>query len=327
MARLSLLQISDLHLLDPADPSYLAGWFYACGHRQTPAEALADFIRARGDLFNTILITGDVADTGEANHLQYAHKFLYPGSASTNCGFVGVEHDVHLMPGNHDRYFEPLRTPGNTLFDQVFAKQWRVGYGRAQAVVLGVPGATSDLRVCVVCGDFCLQQWNDSDLIIPGSYMGQGTAAHPLVLSEMEDLTNAARSAAKREGGYCAVVWAIHFPPTHDGKVKAPLRLRHKSRVLRAARRLDVPLILSGHVHAPLPFNVGTGDPVVWTAGSATATNALSNTVHAVDFAFDEQVRRIEISRRNFEFDGVSMFQETIGYTNHFATPAIAWNY
>lgn len=329
MTKISLLQISDLHFFDPREP--FTWWIpdFAQGHRHDARIALCNFVRTRGQEFDAIIVTGDVVESGTAAHLHHAHEILFPvtrpaSSQMPLLDFSGASKDVYILPGNHDRFFEPSRLPGNDEFSSVFGAHWPRGLGQAQALTFPVPGTGA--QVVVVAADFCLHDTVDASPWI--YYAGQGTAGHlatPLhdsALERLKKLTERAKQRATSTGVPCAILWALHFPPAILPTLPG-LYLNYHHRVLKLAKQLKVKLIIAGHLHVSVPFN--GPDSVVWTAGAATAKWAALNTIHILDINIDNR-GTVEVSRRNFELDHNSwQFDEVESYAPGNAVPGVSW--
>lgn len=335
MATLSLLHISDLHFFDPKQPFNALFPDIFQGHRHDARLALCDFARSRGDQFHAILVTGDLAETGTKEHLRFAHDVLFPTHSPQQAipsigppysDFRAVAKDIHILPGNHDRFHEPLRFPGNDDFHSVFGSHWPLGLGKAKAAVFPIPNSNN--RVAVISADFCLHDVADANPWI--FYFGQGTAAHHTTtlytnaLDNLKNHTEKVQQDAIADGVACAVLWAIHFPPV--ALIPPGLLLNRYQRILQLANQLSVKLILSGHLHASLPFYATNGGPTIWTAGTATAKWGALNTLHILDIDVDDRSRWVEVSRRNFVLDSNTwQFSEIQAFAGGNTIPGVSW--
>jgi hypothetical protein len=268
VSKLSILHISDLHLINRENIFNAIYPSYYRGHLVPAALALSDFVRTQGDQFNAIIVTGDIAESGLKDHLDFARNYLFPikrvgvkglGNSPLS-GFHDNDHNIYLMPGNHDRFFEPAGIPGNTEFDSVFSTEWSDQIGGVQAATFPVPG--SPHMVSIVFGDLCLRAFGDADGFPPGCHWGQGTADYQDTLTKLEIVTDIVRQKAHRDGAHCAVLWALHFPPTTDVTIPAQMQLLQFKRIISLANKLSIRLILSGHIHSSRSFHHGTNDPI-----------------------------------------------------------------
>jgi 3',5'-cyclic AMP phosphodiesterase CpdA len=295
-----LLHASDLHLAAiprsagwPAAPvlNALAGlpfgqryrrflrWVAQAGrqtsHDPNVLRAFAQFVYVHQNNFDVLLLTGDMATTGNAGDLQVGYDFVTP-AGTPNVAFLNptpTAHRIQLLPGNHDRYrptslIQPrslLYRPGGTQFDTAFnpaagSQFWTAGQG-----VQGFSIPRGGHTLHVLMADFSLPAGDRGQAYygLPG-WFGQGRVG-PHVLQQLGTLTQ------HLHGPRATVVWAIHFDPfTTDGA----LLLLDSTALRQELHRLQragvvVPAVLCGHAHESKtkPLTDGT---TVFACGTTT---------------------------------------------------------
>lgn len=156
MASVRILHASDLHictvsnLTSPVDRITAGTFFDAVVHGilvssydVSVLQRFADFVyqqAARG-LLHAVVLTGDIATTGEREDLSKALEFfkakpdfrLSTQTTEQEPTLAGISIPLFLLPGNHDRYrtgpgYAPGGLgygPGGRVFDDVFDDYWR----------------------------------------------------------------------------------------------------------------------------------------------------------------------------------------------------------
>lgn len=340
MPTLSILHLSDLHFINSQQ-------WRPLGHHPAQASALAEFAAFNKNEFHVIFVSGDLAETGRRRHLEAAHRFLFakvastpsPGSTSTSPYHAddgkptlqGAECDIYLSPGNHDRYFDWRGDPGSGVFDDVFKAHWKRGIGGVQAHIIPVPN--SKYRVALISADCCLRDHKDAFPQRPDTVWGQGRVYTRPGDDVVERLAAATKAARALPHDLVVVVWAIHFPPTDEATIPQRLRLLNCDKILELAEKLNVRLIMSGHIHDQEAFRPRTNGPTIWTAGTATArwfrSTPGGHTAHIVDITVGERgPRRVAVSRRNFAFTtwGKHRFTETTPWKKGLRPSGLSWD-
>ncbi len=223
-------------------------------------EALANFAYVNRDGLDAIVVSGDIATTGEVEDLTIARDFLTAtpasgyhtadGKATLKAGGIPVA----LVPGNHDR-FGPLEfvfRPGNTTFDAVFRDggYWTAGQS---AQVLWV-GQRDKATAVLIAADFTLPP-SDEGCAKWGRF-GQGDVTLP-TLTRLVELTTQVRT---RYPG-CVVLWMVHFDP----EARDPnLTLCHSDLLKTTVTSQAPAAILCGHTHlVPVAKDLGSTQVLV----------------------------------------------------------------
>lgn len=219
-----------------------------------------------------LIVTGDLATTGlDADLLTAKNYFsgdvppqwLPVGKCPSLLDGDGV---VITLPGNHDRYEGVALMPGGRRFEQHFGRSWDFDRGNA-CDPYAVTGP-SRVRTCVlekkdqktrlgiVLADFSLDSAHAARG--PLGWVGQGAAS---CIEELCSATQVLRSQAQEEGLDMAVLWAVHFPPFFPG-LDSNLQLIGERGFAAAAQQAGIPLILAGHTHQALRYELGGANPV-----------------------------------------------------------------
>jgi predicted phosphodiesterase len=254
MALFRLLQLSDLHFfrtpravglpdsLQLIGTDQFGGFSSVSGHDPDIAEAAARFAWANRDGYDAIVITGDLATTGDPADLRLAHAFIQslPQDDSD-----GQPLPVAVIPGNHDRFvdslFPTVFPPGANAFDQIYAHLWRAGQGVQLLHTVKRQG-----RELVLLGaDFCLRPGDTNpreNLIdVPFDHLGRGKVYLPVI----RELVTQTKLVRERDPE-ALIVWAIHFEPKAQEKVLELVR----EELLQSAIETSPPTaILCGHTH------------------------------------------------------------------------------
>lgn len=272
MEQFQILHGSDLHysrdplhigVLDSvADPAAWnkgrPGW--VSSHDPDVSEAFAIWAHTCSSRFDVIILTGDIATSGEGDDLQAAHRFVASPAffrykdLNDQPTLQGSGKRVLVLPGNHDRYDSRFGAkPGNTAFDRTFAAGWHCG----QSVQELWNEPKGDERLAILGADFSLASGERPRL--PRTYEGCGRVYQDR-LDSLCDLTASVRHA--KPG--CGVIWAVHFDPE-----AAPvwLELIDSKKLLDAARAQAVGAILCGHTHAS---RNGSASPPIYVCGTTT---------------------------------------------------------
>lgn len=224
-----------------------------------------------------ILITGDLATTGEADDLSIAFNFIAGTPAagwktgSDTPTLAAAKVPIVLLPGNHDRY-ENTRFPfgaAAVVFDDVFNQYWWAGQNASTLAAL-----RKDNEWLVLIGaDFSLRipEYRNNPL----AHAGQGEVSRH-VLKTLRLLTKRFRDHLLQRSATAAVAWAIHFAPRCTNTL---LRLRNDDALLAAAEDDGVHHIFCGHTHEPSETTIGTVR--IYCAGTASSFDSPhGNVIH-----------------------------------------------
>lgn len=272
--------------------------FFPASYENDLAHEVAYFAFDRREDYDLILLTGDIATTGLTEDLEPAFEFVDAPAvmgwraANHSPTLQGANRRIFLLPGNHDRYASNFGHTGGQTFDTVFQKYWRNSTKRVQRLV--IPKASDNERLALVAADFTLARERHADVPFDYYRYGQGRA-YPWRVKRLVDATERTR----REFEKVAVVWVLHFPPLQSSLGK--LDLIDAELVREAAVRLDVPLILAGHVHRSIDHE---SDGVrVWCAGSPTSVDAKhGNCLHMLEFEVSNGILNT-MSRTDYYWD------------------------
>jgi 3',5'-cyclic AMP phosphodiesterase CpdA len=235
-------------------------------HNDIYTDAFAAFAHANRNGFDVIVLTGDLATTGDSGDLRAAHRFVIAPavngylSGANRPTLQAAGKPVVLLPGNHDR-FRAFHLPGGTAFDAAFGASW---HARQSAQILWVK--QREMATLVLIGvDFSLRR---SDVGGPFQgfpllgFLGQGRA-YPRRIQALQQATQTARTQYPG----CTVLWVLHFEPDAANGNLALLDDQN----LAAALRQDegIAAILCGHTHVSNPVKVFAGTPV-YVCGTTT---------------------------------------------------------
>jgi 3',5'-cyclic AMP phosphodiesterase CpdA len=269
VATVRLLHLSDLHIRTQE------GWQWSSFQ---PA-LLEDVARNAFHLsshYQAILLSGDLADSGEVDDLARAFDFLYAPPQKSATPWLSAQgrptlqaagKPIFFLPGNHDRFKSRSRSnPGGRTFDVTFRRGWPVGLGGVQRVP--VPDKENPV-LWLVFADFTLRSGRDAVGLT--GHWGQGLVNG----KSLKKLVFKTRTLQARDW---AVVWVVHFAPEFEDLGKS-LELLKGDDLMRSARALGVRHIFCGHTHkrriypkkAPL-------DVRVHCAGTASCKSADEDT-------------------------------------------------
>lgn len=229
------------------------------------------------DLFDAVVVTGDLSTTGLNGDLNLARNFIMDGKVPITWNSELQQYDaiaeqfpVILMPGNHDRY-KIAFTPGGKEFESVFGNDWQAGQNfvvqHAGEKVRGVCLEKNGKSLYILCADFTLQSVVDASVKgVPSnslSYIGQGCVTQK-VLDNLVGETNKIKALSADN----VVIWATHFPPQYP-EIDERLELTDGKKLSEAAKSSGVFLLISGHTHEDRCYEANS-IPVICT-GTACA--------------------------------------------------------
>lgn len=232
---------------------------------------------------DAVIVTGDLGTTGSAEDLKLAKDFFSgavssywnPGPNPLPSLLERPDDIVVTLPGNHDRYEGVALVPGGLSYEQYFGRSW--DFGRGHSYDLLSPAGDSRTKVCTlykeevglaVClADFSLETAASAQGYT--GYIGQGRVSKR-VLDELLGATEQVQWEAREAGVHAECVWAVHFPPCFPA-IDDALRLIAGEDLLAASASRDVRLLMAGHTHQPLMYQVTTlSDGTVLCGGSST---------------------------------------------------------
>jgi 3',5'-cyclic AMP phosphodiesterase CpdA len=249
-----LLHASDLHLgRIPGQigfPDAVRGlgggsWAPVSSHSRSCTDALADFVYANGAGLDVIVLSGDLATTGDPADLRAARRYItapaVSGAVSTwnRPTLQAAQKPIVWIPGNHDR-FRRFHFPGGTNFDRAFGDCWRARQG-AQCLWVG---KREEATLVLLGVDFTLRASDLGGGLHFGfllGFLGQGRV-YPRRLQALRRETQHAR---RRFPG-CAVVWVLHFEPDSPHSF---LALLDDHLLANALTQEAVAAVLCGHTH------------------------------------------------------------------------------
>lgn len=233
---------------------------------------------------DALIVTGDLATTGERDDLAIAHEYflgIYPSDwmpyPASGPNLLKNEDDAVLtLPGNHDRYQGVALLPASKDYEGYFGPCW--DFMREYAYDLCSPVAKSRTKVCllhkddaclaVVMADLSLDDANSGEGA--KGYIGQGRVTLRR-LGEMISATEQVRKEAADIGAALGIVWAVHYPPCYPD-IERDLELQLGEALIEAAADAGVSAILAGHTHCALRYTARSKDKCVevFCCGSTT---------------------------------------------------------
>jgi Calcineurin-like phosphoesterase len=256
---------------------------------QEISSGVAKFCLEQAGQTDGIIITGDLATTGQMRDLNVAYSFIadpavdgyitqdrFPTLTPTNL-------PICLFPGNHDKYANDEGEPNCAHFELRFQDfmgrfEYSVGHWirRKQGRLLGL-----------IFADLCLQsRLAASDRVI--AVYGQGRV-YDDVLATLKNRTVDLRNRYHN----IALVWLIHFAPFECGY---GLQLHNWHSIVEAAVPLGVKATLCGHTHKASKTIIDKH--VIYCAGSAGCVDSEADSrVHLLHFDVDDV---FQISRESF---------------------------
>jgi hypothetical protein len=243
--------------------------------------------------FDGIIISGDLATTGQGVDLAVAKAFVttppiygpYFGYNEPTIGGVTQPQNIHLVPGNHDRYRDDFATPGSQTFSLMFEQP----YMRNRAGDIGHwIKIKQGRKLAFAYADFSLKRADHVPDQIRGPY-GQGVV-YQKILNDLKKKTAELRELD------IPVVWVLHFAPY---ECEPGLQLVNFKQVTDAATELGVLCTLCGHTHLQEQIVVN-GHPV-YCAGSACCVDSKDNArVHLLTIKLNDG--DTVVSRQNFRW-------------------------
>lgn len=265
MSKLRLLHLSDPHLaksdlFDAEWKEYFINPLIRWPGGDEAANVVALTAYEQRKSFDTVLVTGDLANTGLRRDLERARLFVTArdirDETKTKIGLGFVGKPSVIMPGNHDRYqHKGIVTAGGADFDEIFGSLWGVGQGVKSVRLSSAPPVTA------VIADLTLR--DEITAVNPRSWVeayGNGR-----VYSHFVTLLNQVTQDACDRGDY--VIWVLHFAPWFSG-LDGLLRLLDEEKLPLRSTAPWVSHIFCGHTHIPRRYRVGGVEVIC--AGSCT---------------------------------------------------------
>lgn len=233
--------------------------------------ALARFIDVLTPKVDALVLSGDLATSGLDEDINEAFTYIdSPSRPSLHKGMRvpglgNAKEKLILIPGNHDRFEweswrPPFYIPGGKRFDSAFRDYWCPQLRNVQSWDVGKRG-----KVFVLGADLCLSCLADAggDRI---ASLGHGIAHHEII-EDLEEETLGL--AGGRDSNF--LIWNIHFFPCNcaDGR----LNLLDADRLLEAAERCGVHIILCGHLHTRELVSLSK-NRIVFRAGTPTSLDS-----------------------------------------------------
>jgi 3',5'-cyclic AMP phosphodiesterase CpdA len=287
MDSIRILHASDLHIADiarlrsPLDAPKFRNFLRAVRYKAAATSydpnilrAFGEFVRKQTDL-RAIVLTGDIATTGDDKDLIKAFKFIDGPASTANPAFPysfyvegsleGIDIPIFLIPGNHDRFEKTFKIfePGGMGFHAIFSKYWDRDVQPFPVLDEG------ELTVAIIGADFSLRTSRDCRVPLLNKY-AQGKV-YSDVLDEMVAVTRRTRNETWSPA--MVVLWAIHFPPDYPGEPRV-MRLLNSRHFIKAANECGVEAILTGHTHKQLTYRTPRMNFQVYCAGTASEYQA-----------------------------------------------------
>lgn len=264
-------------------------------HDPDVLEQLADFIRqeTEDNRLNGIILTGDLATTGEIEDVLKVDEFLNE-EPDEECEHRGKYHfsptlkfaksrmqGMGFFPGNHDRFVPTYKWTriwgpvfGPKVFDVNGTNIDLVRYGGDPSTnalpvstfrAAGMMPNGKVLSVFVLTVDMTLGNFDEHD----GWYgwIAQGKA-HGKALKTLEDYTNLIKTNYP-DPHTRRIIWACHFPPEFPGE-SGFNKLLDAGDLIESADKMGIPIILTGHTHYPINYDRPSMNVKVLCCGTTT---------------------------------------------------------
>jgi 3',5'-cyclic AMP phosphodiesterase CpdA len=231
-------------------------------HSPVLATAVEKWFDANSHDIDAIIVTGDLATTGEMSDLLIAKNWLDELAPFT---------PVAVMPGNHDRFQgeSTLYQPGCSNFDTLF-RSWTCGQG--------VQTLWSGGGVTVIGADLSLQAGDQGDEFLVG-HLGRGRVHEETI----EALHEQSWPIVQRGD---VLLWAIHFEPGCSDETLALLNEELLADELKSnVGHYDTPMpsaIICGHTHQASRVKQFAGVPVL-CCGSTMQRSENGNWLNVVE--------------------------------------------
>jgi 3',5'-cyclic AMP phosphodiesterase CpdA len=237
------------------------------------------------DKLDAIILTGDLATTGNQNDIQLVKSFLQ-STGNSRYPYLNDQHEATLgaiqipiwfLPGNHDRLvptlglswarnlpFPKFFEPGGTQFDNYLGD-----FKTDPAQVLGLLPAASptSLRVVIIAADFSLKSFGHHEGLY--GWLAQGRIYNDVLASLLQKTEDQIAAHKEDPRGTLCVLWAIHFPPGFP-HISQTNRILFEERLTAEAKQCGVKAILAGHTHEQVRYRKPAMTFSVICCGSTT---------------------------------------------------------
>lgn len=315
MARLRIVHASDFHigrtanqigipelLKNPSQP--ISTWATVSSHSDIYADAFAAWVHANANRFDVLLISGDLASTGNPGDLRAAKRYTHSPaksgylSARNKPTLQSTNKPICLIPGNHDR-FRNLHYPGGAHFHAIFNAAWSAKQG-VQTLFSQPRGVA---QFVLIGADFSLRRsdWGSPIYGVPLGFFGQGRAYSNRV-HQLGALTEQERGRHAE----CILIWVIHFEPDQSASTLALLDENVLAQELNRLRNasLAVDAILCGHTHRA-NTSKSFSNTSVYVSGTTTQhASASGNAFIVLDIDY-RSTGNLRISPTVFSYDKV----------------------
>ncbi len=250
--------------------SRAADLFYPSTFNPEVALALLRTLEEELPFLDAVLVTGDLATTGDKSDLKLARDFFAgnvplewnPLSKSLPSLLTDSEYLLVSLPGNHDRYEGITHQPISKQFESHFGTMWDFER-KAPFDAFQINSASGRVRVTslelddsiliILMADFTLEDSHSGAGNI--GYLGQGRVT-TVVLDELTRATNAVYGQCQKDAEISVgCLWAVHFPPSFPS-VNSSLELIDSQLLIDAAAACGVSVIVAGHTHETLMYQV-----------------------------------------------------------------------
>ena len=202
--------------------------------------------------------------------IAFAYSFLYDAARSDDLYYLtdnalptisNCSIPIFLLPGNHHRFVDHDGKAGGLEFDKVFSELWGDPNPVVKQKVLYDPSTKAVLGFIAL--DCCLRCDEDADPPVGINRYGQG------IVHSLDVLTSKTKELRAKYPS-AGIVWVLHFPPVSAAYIdNTASKLKEAEGLMKEAKRLNIKLILSGHIHKNRWFREEEID--VCCAGSACA--------------------------------------------------------
>lgn len=241
-------------------------------YKENVAISLYQFLLQRTDQVDALIVTGDLACTGSDGDLIAAKDYfmgragiVWNNKTKNKVGeeifepLIGSELPIIMMPGNHDRYKQMIEfyKPRSMNYEKYFEDNWSLASEQKKSLPLekkngGIEfiGADNTIKrivfekglekIILYCMDFSLREAEDCLDSDSSAYLGHGFVYGDIIKDVEKDMKLIERDNI-------LVAWAIHFSPKSQDET---LTLYFSGILLKKARKLNVGLLMCGHVHS-----------------------------------------------------------------------------
>lgn len=221
--------------------------------------------------FNYILLTGDIATTGQRQDLNISYDML-TGKQQIKDSIFGITFKEHnkllLLPGNHDRYKKLFRPAGKN-FNQIYKSYWKNDEVNTK-IIIDAHGN----KIALIQIDFSLADNSKN----PKQWLGNGKV-YKTTLKKIRDVV----IEIKKEYENIEILCATHFAPSCSD---SSLALINEEKFIKLLNKYDIKHIFCGHTHEEKIYK--ENDINIYCAGSASScADNNSFLIHTIEFKKD----------------------------------------